>query len=167
LLGDGELAVLRAMSTITRSTDMDEFLRLVGLTSAELTETLRDLAKEGFVTKTGKGYAIAEKGKTALKARMVFPEGSEFSFYVAVGQPAGLSARSLVEFYEVVGKVDVASLEFHLYRGDFENWVKAIVGDAVLASEFESLRHGELKGESLREKLAAVIEARYGAEALK
>jgi len=90
----------------------------------------------------------------------------EFRFYTDVGQPVGLSVRSLKEFYETVKTIDAASLEFHVYRGDFASWVRSVLKDEVLAGEFESLGRGGLRGESLRGKIVAVIESRYGAEAL-
>ena len=57
----------------------------------------------------------------SLKAFSPVSTGMEFYFYIALGQPTSFSARSLIDFYEVVKQVDVSSLEFHLYRGDFEN----------------------------------------------
>jgi predicted transcriptional regulator len=159
--------VLRVMSEIVHSTAMDEFIRLVGLTSEEVVEVLKELAQEGFVVKTKSGYAITEKGKLALTAFKLVPEDRAFWFYSGIDQPAGVSARSIKEFYERVKVIIFASLEFHLYRGDFESWVQAVVGDQVLASELENLRQSELRGKSLRERIAAAIEARYGIKALQ
>ncbi len=154
------------MGKITRSTDMDDFLTAVGFTFAELSETLKKLAKDGFVTKTGKGYAIAEKGKLALKAFNVLPKENEFSFYLGLDQPAGVVARSVKEFYDVVGRVDTGSLEFHLDREDFEDWFKTSVEDDVFTRELSGIRLMGLKGEALRKQMLLNMEARFGEDAL-
>ncbi len=154
------------MGKITRSTDMDDFLRAVGFSFAELAETLKELAKDGFVTKTGKGYAIAEKGKLALKAFTVMPQEQGFRFYTALDQPADVSAQSVKEFYDVVGSIDTGSLEFHLERKDFENWFKTSVEDEVFAHEFSGLGQTGLKGEALRKQMLLNLEARFGEDAL-
>lgn len=164
---DRRLSVLRAMSTITRSTDMEEFMRGVGLTSAELLETLKGLAQDGFVVKTGKGFAIAEKGNLALTALTPLPDESAFQFYLDVGRPLAVSARSIKEFYDVVNTVDADSLEFHLGRGDFENWVKTAIGDGLLARELEALRREGLKGEVLRKQLLLSLVSRFGEDVLR
>jgi hypothetical protein len=53
-------------------------------------------------------------------------------------------------------------LDFHLYRGDFENWFKAAFEDEALADELGSLKSATLKGEELRQKILKAIAARYG-----
>ncbi len=164
---DERLKVLKVISEVTRRMDLNEFAKLVGLTTNETLKEIQELTKTGHLRSTSSGYGITEKGKATLKAQACVPEGSEFSFYMAVGQPTGLSARALNEFYEKVKMVDAASLEFHVYRGDVKNWLQAVIKDEVLAGELDSLSHGELKGENLREKLVTLIEKRYDAEALR
>jgi DNA-binding Lrp family transcriptional regulator len=164
---DRRLTVLNAMNTITRSTEMEEFLRMVGLTSTELLKMLKELAQDGFVVKTGKGYAIAEKGKLALTALTLLPDDKAFHFYVGIGQPAGVSARNVKEFYDIVKTVDAVSLEFHLEREDFENWVETAVGDDVFARELAGLRQEGLKGEALRKQILLGLETRFGEDVLR
>ena len=164
---DERLKVLKVISEVTRRMDLNEFARLVGLTTNETLKQIQELTKTGHLRSTSGGYGITEKGKATLKAQQRVPEGSEFNFYTAVGQPTGLSAESLRDFYEKIKRIDSASLEFHINRRDFKNWMQAIVKDEVLADEFESLSTQELKGENLREKIASVIESRYPVEALR
>ena len=154
------------MNKITHSTDMDEFLRMVGLSFAELAETLKELAKDGFVTKTGKGYAIADKGKLTLNVFSKLPEDKAFHFYVGIDQPVGVSARSVKEFYDVVGTVAPGSLEFHLEREDFENWFKTTVEDDEFARELAGLRQTGLNGEALRKQILLNLQARFGEDVL-
>ena len=164
---DEQLRVLKVMSEVTHRMDLNEFARMVGLTTNETTKQIQELAKTGHLKNQGTGYAITEKGKAVLKAQIPVPDGWEFKFFTAVGQPTNAVARSLKEFYETVKKIDAASLEFHLYRGDFVNWVQAAVKDEDFAGELESVRQSELTGESLRKRIAWVIEKHYDAEALR
>ena len=159
---DERLRVLKVMSEITSRVGLTEFAQMVNLTPNETLEQVQELIKTGHVRSSGNGYGITAKGKAVLKAAAPVADGLEFRFYSGLGQPTGLSARSLKEFYEAVKTIDAASLDFHLYRGDFKNWVQAVLGEAFLAIELESLSHGELRGENLREKLALVIESSYG-----
>jgi hypothetical protein len=88
----------------------------------------------------------------------------EFHFYNGIGQPTGLSAASIKNFYELIKKVDASSLEFHLYRGDFENWLRTAVNDARFADELADMKKSELKGENLRKEIAKAAESRYSIE---
>ena len=58
-------------------------------------------------------------------------------------------------------KVDVASLEFHVGRGDFENWFRTAVGDAALADDFAKLQKTGWKGEDLKMAVSKAVEAKY------
>jgi hypothetical protein len=165
-LVDRCLMVLGAMGTVTHSTDMDEFMRLAGLTMPEVLEALKELAQLGFVTKTKHGYAIAEKGKLALAAVTQLPEDKIFYFYLGVGQPVGVSANSIREFFEAVKAVVFGSLEFHTERGDFENWLRTSVGNDVLADEFAGISKEGWKGEALRKQILRCLLARFGEDVL-
>ncbi len=154
------------MSTITHPTDMDEFLSVVGLSYAELVERLKALAKEGFVTKTGKGYAITERGRFAFTVFSAVPEEQAFHFYLGLGQPAGVSARSIKEFYEVVKTAAAVSLEFHSQRGDFEKWFESTIKDDAVATELAGLRQDELKDEMLRKQILLGLQVRFGEDTL-
>lgn len=167
ILTEKRLMVLRAMSTITQSTDMEEFLRMAGLSMPEALETLKELAQDGFVTKTKHGYAIVEKGKLKLVTLTMMPDEQAFHFYRAVGQPLGMSARSVKEFFDAVKEVTADSLEFHMERGDFENWIKTSVGDDVLAKELAGLKRESLNGEALRKQILLGFQGRFGEDNLQ
>ena len=74
----------------------------------------------------------------------------------------GFTANSLVEFYRSVKQVTTDSLEFHLYRGDFEKWLSEVAGDVELAEVIGKLRSGELKGEKLRKAILKAVNDKYG-----
>lgn len=162
-----QLKVLRVMSEATGRMDFNEFASMVGLTPSETMGALRELAKTGHARTVGGGYGLTEKGKAILKAEARVPEGTEFNFFTEIGQPTGFSAASPRDFYEIAKKVDASSLEFHLHRGDFKNWVQAVLKDEILANELENVKQSEVKGEDLRERIASAIESHYGAEALR
>jgi DNA-binding Lrp family transcriptional regulator len=157
-----QLKVLKVMSEVTSRIDMNTFAQMVGLNPSQTIERMRDLVNGGLIRKVGGGYGITEKGRAILKAITPVPKDTAFHFYTGVGQPTGFSAESLKDFYEIVKRVAAESLDFHLYRGDFENWIRNALKDAVLADELASMKTGMLKGEELRQKILKAIAARYG-----
>ena len=164
---DEQFRVLKVMSEVTHRMDLNEFAHMVGLTMNEAMHCMQELAKLGHLKKVVGGYGLTEKGKAVLKAQTPVADGLEFRFYTEVGQPTGTVAKSLREFYDAVKTIDAASLEFHVYRGDFTNWVQAVLKDEALATDLEDARQSELRGESLRKRIAWVIEKHYDAEALR
>ncbi len=96
----------------------------------------------------------------------VVPAEKSFIFYKGVDQPIGVTAHSLKGFLESIKKVDIKSIEFHVQRGDFANWVRESLHDSLLANELKQIgRRIELKekltSEELRRKLSKVVEKRY------
>jgi predicted transcriptional regulator len=159
---EDQLKVLKVMSEVTSRIDMNTFAQMVGLNPSQTIARMQDLVNGGFIRKVDGGYGITEKGKAILKAITPLPKDTAFHFYTGVGQPMGFSAESLKDFYEIVKRVAPESLDFHLYRGDFENWFKAAFEDEALADELGSLKSATLKGEELRQKILKAIAARYG-----
>ena len=64
-------------------------------------------------------------------------------------------------FTKMIKQVSVGSLEFHLYRGDFENWLKEACKEPDLADKVECMKTAGLKGEDVREELLEVLDAKY------
>jgi predicted transcriptional regulator len=159
-----KLKVLKVMGEVTGSMDLNEFARRVGLTPDQVLASIGELAKTDMVRKVGKGYGITEKGRTALKAYVVVPENMKFHFYLGIAQPTSLSAKTLKEFRDQLKLIDTGSLEFHLYREDFENWIRNAANDVAFAEELAKIRNEQLHGEKLREKLVRITEARYSLE---
>lgn len=156
-----QLKVLKAMSEVTSRIDMNGFAQMVGLNLNQTIEHMQELVNAGLIKKVGSGYGITEKGRTLLKAITPVPKDMAFHFYMTLGQPTGFSAESLKDFYEIVKRVTVESLEFHLYREDFENWIKAVFKDAALADALANLRGSQLKGEDLRQGILKAIAAKF------
>jgi Mn-dependent DtxR family transcriptional regulator len=158
---EDQLKVLKVMNEVTSRMDLNAFAQMVGLNPNQTIEHVKELVNAGLVRKMGAGYGITEKGKVILKAITPVPKDMAFHFYTDVGHPTGFSAESLKEFYEIIKRVTVESVEFHLYRGDFENWINAAFKDAALAGKLASLKNSGLKGEELKKEIVAAIAAAY------
>jgi DNA-binding Lrp family transcriptional regulator len=161
-LTEEQLKVLKAMNEVTSRIDLNAFAQMVGLTPNQTIERVQELVTSELVRKTSGGYGITEKGKALLKAIAPVPKDTAFHFYTGIGKPTGFSAESLKDFYEIVKRVAPEALEFHLYRGDFENWIKTAFKDAALADELVSLKTADVKGEELRKAIMTAIAAKYG-----
>jgi hypothetical protein len=81
------------------------------------------------------------------------PREKAFYFFTSIGNYTGASALSLKEFMEKINEVNVKSLEFHMYRGDFEKWVNDVLQDGELAADIKRLQKLNLMGEALRNQL--------------
>ena len=133
---------------------------------------LLGLTKMGYIRLPEKGhYILTLKGKKALgvpeltkeKASAILsyvPHEKAFNFYVTVGKPLSLHAHSLRDFVNKLDRAEVASVEFHLQRGDFELWFKGL-GDEELAKKVALLKKRNVVGESLRTHLRGIVEQRY------
>jgi hypothetical protein len=133
---------------------------------------LLGLIKMGYVSLPEKGlYAITEKGKRVLgipettkeKAAAILayaPHDKAFNFYVTFGKPLSLHAHNLRDFVNKLDKADVASIEFHMQRGDFEAWFKGL-GDEELAKKTVLLKKRNVAGEDLRVQLRGIVDNRY------
>jgi hypothetical protein len=91
------------------------------------------------------------------KVLRIVPREKAFYFFTSIGNYTGQSAASLKEFKERTGDVNVKSLEFHLYRGDFEKWIVEVLQDEDLAHEFRRIKKFNLSGDALRNQLQLTI----------
>lgn len=144
----------------------------IGLSFPTVMMHMIGLTKMGYLATSGKGYyTVTKRGLEALglpeigeeeASRILAPLPMEkaFHFYVDIGKPLDVSAISLSDFCEKIQKIDIASIEFHLYRGDFEAWFKGI-GDAALARKTALIKERKLSGESLRRKLYETVKNHY------
>jgi len=129
------------------------------------------LTRMGYTDSPSKGqYVINPKGKNALGvpettkecAKAILTQTSHekaFHFYTDLEKPLHLYANGLPEFSDKISKVDAGVLDFHICRGDFENWF-ASLGDVELAKKMALLRGTGIRGEQLRKKLHEIVENR-------
>src|SRR5665647_3092229 len=128
-LKEEHIKILKTMNEATNRMDMNMFAQAVNLSPNQTIAEVQELAKEGFLRKVGGGFGLTEKGRTALKMFTSVSSEMSFNFYIEIDKPMGFTAHSMEEFYKFVKQVVVDSIEFHLYRGDFENWLKDVCKD--------------------------------------
>jgi len=95
------------------------------------------------------------------KSLRTFPREKAFYFFTSIGNYTGVSAASLKEFVERINEVNVKSLEFHLYRGDFEKWIAETLEDKELAEDIRKLQKISLTGDALRNQLWLTVSRHY------
>jgi hypothetical protein len=83
-----------------------------------------------------------------------------FYFFTSVGNYTGQRAMFLEEFANKIREVETASLEFHLYRGDFEKWIAEVLEDSELAEKISDLKNLEPVRSALRDQLHIIISKR-------
>ena len=98
---------------------------------------------------------------TISKILRIVPREKAFYFFTSIGNYTGESASSLKEFMDKINGVNVKSLEFHLYRGDFEKWVNEVLQDAELAVEVRKLQKFNLTGDALRNQLNVIVSRHF------
>ena len=157
-----QIRILKTMNEATNRMDLTMFAQAVNLNPNQAIAEIQELAKEGFLRKVGGGFGLTEKGKKTIKFFMQVPNELGFNFYVDFGKPLGFIALSIEQFYRFIKQVSADSLEFHLYRGDFENWLKEVVKDEELTETVGVLKTTGLKGEDLRKALLKAVDAKYG-----
>ena len=88
------------------------------------------------------------------------PVGKGFTFFVEFARPTSWTVYSLEEFLKALKHVDLKSIKFHLKRGDFERWLRHVIGDDKLADKFVVLSKKRFKDKELRHILVSIVEAR-------
>jgi hypothetical protein len=96
-----------------------------------------------------------------LRILRTLPREKAFYFFTSIGNYTGESAASLKEFTDKINKVNVKSLEFHFYRGDFEKWIAEVLEDKELAEYVQKLQKLSLTDDKLRIKLYTTVSRRY------
>lgn len=91
----------------------------------------------------------------------ILPREKAFYFFTSIGNYTGKSAASLKEFVDKLDEVNVKSLEFHLYRGDFERWIAEVLEDKELAEEISTFRDAHPIREELKVGLHRLLNRRY------
>lgn len=105
-----------------------------------------------------KSIEISNK-ELAQKILREVPEFNAFYFFKDEGKYTGNYAVSLIIFYNMLSKIDKESLLFHFRRGDYQNWIKTIIGDNYLANEINKIDKN-VNGNELLANLCKIIEKR-------
>lgn len=91
------------------------------------------------------------------KTLITLPRGQAFYFFTSIGNYTGESAVSLEEFAKKILQVNSKSIEFHLYRGDFEKWITDTLEDMTLADKIKNLKVLKPIGIDLRDRLYLIV----------
>lgn len=99
-----------------------------------------------------------ETNKNAGKILRNVGNEKAFRFYENIGKPTGQSAENLPEFLNRINNVKLESLQFHLERKDFQNWIKETLTDSELAERIGNIT--PTKDEKLRKQISEIVEQR-------
>jgi hypothetical protein len=104
---------------------------------------------------------VKSSNKTKNPLRVV-PGALGFHFYMAVGDYCGVSVYSLEEFADALQYVCSEAVVFHFERGDFQNWVREVIGDDELAKKLDDIKKCErhLAAESCRKEITERVNIR-------
>jgi len=100
---------------------------------------------------------VVEEGEE-VKGTVLFTHEKPFYFFTDYGKYTGILASSITSFLEAVRAVEAKSLEFHLYRRDFERWIRDVIQAPLLAEEVAILRKQRLRGEEIRSEIIKIVE---------
>ncbi len=90
------------------------------------------------------------------------PAGGGFTFFYEFDRPTEWTVHSLNEFCSTLEAVSLKSIRFHIKRGDFERWLRQVVGDEELADEMVEISNEKLSGRKLRKRILGVVRDRIG-----
>ncbi|NIR16183.1 MAG: alpha-amylase, partial [Desulfobacterales bacterium] len=66
-----------------------------------------------------------------------------FYFFTSIGCYTGDKAFSLEDFLQKIEMIPGKSLQFHFYRGDFEKWIRDVLGYEELAETLSEMKESE------------------------
>jgi hypothetical protein len=169
-----EIAVLKKINALGTAT-AESLAHQLGepYTLQDLSAHLKSLVEKTLLSKSRENPSAYELTPLGLIVIGVLPESAKkiyspvprekcFYFYTGVGPDrfTKISACSLSDFMEKARRVDSASLEFHVQRGDIPKWFRDVLGEAELAQELDRLGTLNLHGEELRNRITRLINAR-------
>ena len=90
-----------------------------------------------------------------------YAANEQFDFQISEGKSGdtGLSALSLLGFFELLSKAPLRSIKFHRGRGDFEKWIEHSLRDKLLADKIRAVNESDLEGKLLVSELRKVIQS--------
>jgi len=105
-------------------------------------------------------FVVFSRILSDFEARVLLPARGEFRFFYGFARPTEWAARNLYEFRDALKTLGVESIEFHIQRGDFERWIREVIGDKTLANRIAKVSREKFYGEKLRKKVLAILNAR-------
>lgn len=121
---------------------IEAFATLSGILTNFEAAVLRELEKPKHVAKRILRKLPVEKG---------------FTFSYKFAKPTKWAVHSLKEFYSTLKIVDLKSVQFHAKRGDFEKWIRWVIGDNKLADRLAAAAKSKVTGDDLREGILSLV----------
>jgi hypothetical protein len=92
----------------------------------------------------------------------VVPNSEGFHFYTDIGHPCGISCTSLGEFANALQYLCSEAIIFHFARGDFQKWIREVIGDEELARRLDEVRlcSRQLEADCCRKELVETTRIR-------
>ena len=92
----------------------------------------------------------------------VVPDAKGFHFYTGIADYCGVSVHSLEEFADALQYVCSEAIVFHFERGDFQNWIRDVIGDYELAQVIDNIKTCErhLAAEFCRKEIVERVNIR-------
>ena len=105
---------------------------------------------------------MVKNNNEARNPLRVVPYAQGFHFYKAIGCCIGVTSCSLEELAEAINEVCSEAILFHFEHGDFQNWIRAVIGDAELAQSIDEIKmcSRQLSAECCREELTERLHVR-------
>jgi hypothetical protein len=108
---------------------------------------------------TSKGSDKKQSASSYSKILDEVPCAKGFHFCTADGSSTGATAIGLVDFGEKLKNINIGSIDFHFRRGDFQKWIRNVLGDDELAERINQIKK-DICGEKLRTELLENINSR-------
>jgi hypothetical protein len=103
--------------------------------------------------------SISDQQKDAATILRIVPEDHGFYFMTENGVYSGEMAISLEDFESKLETIDVRSVVYHYYRGDFQRWIESTLGDRDFANKLCFIST-EISPEGLRGELLKMLDKR-------
>jgi hypothetical protein len=99
--------------------------------------------------------------KKAISSKILAKVGQDRGFHFCFADQiySMVTATSLSDFVEKLNGIDDRAILFHYPRGDFQAWIKDVVGDKELADRLCFITPN-LPGEALRKELLRSVQQR-------
>ncbi len=102
---------------------------------------------------------LSISAEEAQKILSPVPYEQGFHFFAPDGHYSGETATSLCSFLSDLHHLDTQSIRFHFERGDFQKWLRTVIGDEELARRIDNLDK-TTPDEPMRQQLAEMVQKR-------
>jgi len=89
--------------------------------------------------------------------RRMLPQEKSFHFWVP-GRYLGKRAQSMKEFCDALHCIEIESVEYHMEREDFANWIEYELENEIMAGKIRSLKARGHHGEELRQEIIRLMQ---------